>query len=270
MARCWGKIKRNKEKKWISLLPQLFCLCKQSSSSLQHVSMESKWIFQSALVICVRDQCQHTLAFQTGFYRLNKVPLSCCFVFFFPIVTFHLIVTVRKRKPPTNQIVHVIKSWKCRYLQNGDNTCCWQWNKLFKGREDVVQASNGFGPVDGGKDSSSHSHFTFLCSQGLLADLAGVWEVQGNRLGPKAGQIVYYLQLQEGSSGSHQNSQHQGQTTCLKHCRWFCESLEREELYFQWNPSLPLLFLLQHLAKTVLQKQASWETAIINCYRCRV
>lgn len=43
----------------------------------------------------------------------------------------------------------------------------------------------------------------------------------------------------------------------LKHCRWFSESWQGEKLYFQWNPSLPLLLLLQHLAKLVLQKQAS-------------
>lgn len=69
------------------------------------------------------------------------------------------------------------------------------------------------GVVDGGKDSSSRFHFTFLCSQKLLAALAGVWEVQGNRLGPKTGQIFYYLQLQKRSSGPHQNSQHQRQAT---------------------------------------------------------
>lgn len=165
--------------------------------------MESKSIFQSALVICVRDQCQHTHAFPTGFYKLDKVPLSCCWLFFFPVAAFHLIITIKKRKPPTNQIVHILKSQKCRYLQNGNNTSCWQWNKVLKGRQDVVQVSSGFGLIDGGEDRSSHSYSTFLCSQGLLAALAGVWEVQSKRLGPKTGQIFYYLQLQKRSSGSH-------------------------------------------------------------------
>lgn len=172
--------------------------------------MESKSIFQSALAICVGDQCQHTHVFQKGSYMLNKVPPGCCWLFFFPVAAFHLIIILKKT--PTNQIFHILKA-------RSVDTC--KMVKIpvpgsgisFSRGEDVVQAGSGFGHIGEGKDSSSNSHFTFLCSQGLLAALVGIWEVQGNRLGPKTRQIVYYLQLQKRSSGSHQNSQHQGQAT---------------------------------------------------------
>lgn len=72
------------------------------ANNLSEVCSVSAWsqsqFFQSAFVVCVRDQCQHTHAFQTGFYRLRKVPLSCCWLFFFPVAAFQLIATVRKKK----------------------------------------------------------------------------------------------------------------------------------------------------------------------------
>jgi len=52
----------------------------------------------------------------------------------------------------------------------------------------------------------------------------------------------------------------------LKHCRCFSESSEGEKLCLQLNPLLPLLLLLQHLAKLVLgvqQKQAGLKVATV-------
>lgn len=100
-----------------------------------------------------------------GYLWVADVFLSCSWL--------SVVNNSKKKNPPPNQIFYMLKSQRCRYLHNGNNTCSWQQNNHFKRKEDGVQTGRG-SAVGGGKDSRIFSHLTFPVLSHTA--FAGAWK----------------------------------------------------------------------------------------------